>query len=75
MGEFWDSLWGVKTEHHDNGGRTERWDSGGSYTYDPDGKLTESSRTENSGLFGIGGRDVQVGRDPDGKIINIQVKK
>ena len=75
MGEFWDSLWGVKTEHHDNGSRTERWDSGGSYTYDSDGQLTESSRTENSGLFGIGGRDVQVARDPDGRIINIQEKK
>lgn len=75
MGELWDSLWGVTTEEHKDGDRTERWEGGGSYTYDREGNLTESNRTENSGIFGIGGSDVQVARDGDGKIINIQERK
>lgn len=75
MGELWDSLWGVTSEPHEDGGKTERWNSGGSYTYDKDGDLRESNRTENSGILGIGGSPVQVTRDGGGKIINIQERK
>ncbi len=78
MGELFDSLFGIKTEHHSDGSRTERHETGGSFTYNSDGALREYSRPEHSGivdgLLGID-KDVQVTYDGDGKVINIQKLK
>lgn len=75
MGEFFDSLFGITTEHHADGSKTERFDTGGAITSDKEGNTLEYSRPENSGIFGFGGGPVQVTYDGDGKIINVQERK
>ena len=65
---------GKTVEHHGDGSHTDRNDSGHSVTYNPDNSVRESSRPETSWPVpnGMGPNDIQVTRDGDGNVTNVQ---
>jgi len=67
---------GKKTEYHEDGSHTDRWDDyrNTSATYNSDGTLRETSRDEHGASI-LGDPDVRVTRDGNGIPINYQELK
>ena len=66
---------GKEREHHDDGSYTDRYPATDqSVTYNPDGTVRESSQPETSWPVpsSIGPLDVQVTRDGDRNVTNVQ---
>jgi hypothetical protein len=71
---LWEDVFGGKVESHDDGSTTERSD-GYSVTRNSDGSVRETSRTEYSLSTTLGlGEKIQVSRDADGSVTNVQRK-
>jgi hypothetical protein len=69
---LWENLFGGNVESHRDGSTTER-SADCSVTRNPDGTVRETSRTEYSvsTMLGIGEK-LQVSRDAEGNVTNVQ---
>jgi len=70
---LWESLFGGNVESHRDGSTTERSSDGSSVTRNSDGTVRETSRAEYSVSTTLGiGEKLQVSRDADGNVTNVQ---